>query len=57
MAAVFVGLCLSALGTECEVLQFLLVGRTFLTPDSVFDLEDLLPGCWSDQEGCELVLR
>ena len=31
MAAVFVGLRLSAVGTECEVLWFLLVGRTLLT--------------------------
>ena len=29
MAAVCVGLRLSAVGTECEVLWFLLVGRTF----------------------------
>ena len=41
-------------GIECEVL---LVGRTLLTPRSVFDLEDLLPGCWSDQGSYELVLR
>ena len=31
MAAVFVGLRLSALGAECEVLWFLLVGPMLLT--------------------------
>ena len=35
MAAVFVGLGLSAVGTECEVLWFFLVGRTLLTLQSV----------------------
>ena len=60
MAAVFVGLRLSAVGTECEVLWFLLVGRTLLTLRRAFYLdmlEDLLPGCWGDQGRCELVLR
>ena len=57
MAAVFVGLRLSAVGTECEVLWFLLVGRTLLTLRRAFYLEDLLPGCWGDQGSCELVLR
>ena len=47
MAAVFVGLCL---GTECEVLWFLLVGRMLLELHRAFYLEDLLPGCWGDQE-------
>ena len=55
MAAVFVGLRLSAVGTECEVLWFLLIGRTLLR--RAFYLEDLLPGCWGDQGSCELVLR
>ena len=45
MAAVFVGLPLSAVGTECEVLWFLLVGRMLLTLRRAFYLEDLLPGC------------
>ena len=49
MAAVFVDLCLSAVGAECEVLWFLLVGRTLLTLRRAFYLEDLLPGCWGDQ--------
>ena len=51
------GCCLrlSALGTECEVLWFLLVGRTLLTLRRAFYLEDLLPGCWGDQGSCELV--
>ena len=59
MAAVFVALRLSAVGTvtECEVLWFLLVGRTLLTLRRAFYLEDLLPGCWGDQGSCELVLR
>ena len=57
MAAVFVGLRLSDVGTECEVLWFLLVGRTLLTLRRAFYLEDLLPGCWGDQGSCELVLR
>ena len=57
MAAVFVGLCLSAVGTEYKVLWFLLVGRTLLTLRRAFYLEDLLPGCWDDQGSCELVLR
>ena len=57
MAAVFVGLRLSAVGTECEVLWFLLIGRTLLTLRRAFYLEDLLPGCWGDQGSCELVLR
>ena len=38
MAAVFVGLRLSAVGTECEVLWFLLVGRTLLTLRRAFTL-------------------
>ena len=38
MAAVFVGLHLSAVGTECEVLWFLLVGRTLLTRRRAFTL-------------------
>ena len=46
MAAVFVGLRLSAVGTECEVLW---AGRTLLTLRRAFYLEDLLPGCWGDQ--------
>jgi len=37
-----VGLRLSALDTECEVLWFLLVGHTLLTLWSAFYLEDLL---------------
>ena len=57
MAAIFVGLCLSALGTVCKVLRFLLVECTLLTLHSAFYLEDLLPGCWGDQRSCELVLR
>ena len=57
MAAVFVGLRLSAVGTECEVLWFLLVGRTLLTLCRACCLEDLFPDCWSDQQSCELVLR
>ena len=57
MAAVFVGLDLSAVGTECEALWFLLVGRMLLTLCRAFYLEDLLPGCWGDQGSCELVLR
>ena len=57
MAAVFVGLRLLVVGTECEVLWFLLVGRTLLTLCRVFYLDDLLPGCWGDQGSCELVLR
>ena len=51
MAAVFFGL---RLGTECEVLLFLLVE---LTLHSTFDLEDSLPGCWGDQGSSELALR
>ena len=51
MAAVFVGL---HLGTECEVLWFLLVGHVLLKLCRAFYLEDLLPGCWGDQEKCEL---
>ena len=49
MAAVFVGLRLSAVGTECEVLWFLLVWRTVLPLRNAVYLEDLLPGCsgWS----------
>ena len=57
MAAVFVGLHLSAVGTECEVLWFLLVGHTLLTLRRACYLEDLLPCCWGDQGSCELVLR
>ena len=38
MAVVFVGLRLSAVGTECEVLWFLLVGRTLLTRRRAFTL-------------------
>ena len=57
MAAVFVALRLSAVNTECEVLWFLLVGRTLLTLRRTSYLEDLLPGCWGDQGSCELVLR
>ena len=57
MAAVFVGLRLSAVGTECDVLWFLLVGRTLLTLRRAFYLEDLLSGCWGDRGSCELVLR
>ena len=41
MAAVFVDLRLSALSTECEVLWFLLVGLTVLTPCSAVFLEGL----------------
>ena len=48
MAAVFVGLRLSAVGIECEVLWFLLVGRMLLTLRRAFYLEDLLPSCWGD---------
>ena len=50
IAAVFVDL---RLGTECEVLWFLLVGRTLLKLHRAFYLEDLLPGCLGDQESCE----
>ena len=57
MAAVFVGLRLSAVDTECEVWWLLLVGRTLLTLHRTFYLEDLLPGCLGDQGSCELVLR
>ena len=57
VAAVFVGLRLSAVGTECEVLWFLLVGCTLLTLRKACYLEDLLSDCWSDQQSCELVLR
>ena len=57
MVVVFVGPHLSAVGTECEVLWFLLVGHTLLTLCRVFYLEDLLPGCWGDQGSCDLVLR
>ena len=46
-----VGLCL---GTECEVLWFPLVGRMLLELRRAFYLEYLLPGCWGDQESCEL---
>ena len=38
MAAVFVGLRLSAVDTECEVLWSLLVGRTLLTLHRMFTL-------------------
>ena len=38
MAAVFVVLRLLAVGTECEVLWFLLVGRTLLTLRRAFTL-------------------
>ena len=48
MAAVFVGLCLSAVGIECEVQWFLLVGCMLLTLHRAFYLKDLLPGCWGD---------
>ena len=47
MAAVFVSLRLSAVGTACEG-WFLLVGRMLLTLRRAFYLEDLLPGCWGD---------
>ena len=57
MATVFVGLRLSAVGTECELLWFLLVGRTLLTLRKAFYLEDLLLGYWGDQGSCELILR
>ena len=57
MADVFVGMRLSAVGTKCEVLWFLLVGHTLLTLRRAFHLEDLLPGCLGDQGSCELVLR
>ena len=53
MAAVFVGLHLSAVGTECEVLWLLLVGRTLLTLRRAFTLRT----CWDDQGSCELLLR
>ena len=43
MAAVFVGLRLSALGCWHWVVQF--------------DFEDLLPDCWGDQGSCQLALR
>ena len=39
MAAVFVGLYLSSLGTESKVLYFLLLGCTLLRLCNVFDLE------------------
>ena len=51
----FAGLHLSGLGTECEVLQFLLIGHMLLTLCSVFDLEDQLSDCWGDQESCEFI--
>ena len=57
MAVVFVVLHLSAVGTECEVLWFLLVGCTLLTLRNAFDLKDSLPGCSGGQGSCELVLR
>ena len=42
MAAVFVSLRLSVLGAECEVLWFLLVGRTLPTLHSALYLQDSL---------------
>ena len=52
-----VSLRLSALGTECEILWFLLVESSLLTLSRAFNLEDLLPGCYGDRGSCELVLR
>ena len=41
MAAVFLGLHLAVLGTECEVLWFFVIGRMLPTLRSAFYLEDL----------------